>query len=289
MNYVHKSKEQLAQELEALQARVQELEAVTSYSALERLLLELQERNEALDIFTRVVTFDVKNALGFIGSFSKTLVDMYPTLSEADVRRYLGAILERAEKAALVVDELLLLDTVRQVDTAPAHRLAMEDIVSAALEQVADLLAAHQTEVFLPDAWPEVLGQPVLVQELWALYLSDLLRYGGEVRAISLGYDQATLTELPEGSYRLSRRRKWGREKNPPDGQVVQRRKFWVWARGSSLSVEQLTAAFQKYASLETTIIQHIMDKLDGCAGIEVHGTEARLFFTLPVPSDDPA
>ncbi len=287
MNYVHKSKEQLAQELETLRARIQELEADSSYSALERLLIELQERNEILDIFTRVVTFDIKNALGFIGSFSKTLVDMYPAISEERVRRYLHAIMERAERASTVVDELLLLDTVYQVDSPPLQLLAMDDAVAASLDQISNLIAVHQAEIVLPHSWPAVLGQAVLVQQLWALYIGDLLRYGGDVSTITLGYEERTFTGLPGHSCQLAiyRSRRYG--KSADEAQPVARRKFWVCADSSSLSADQLAQAFQKYASLETTIVQHIMDKLNGCAGIEAQGDCGRLFFTLPIATPE--
>jgi signal transduction histidine kinase len=70
----------------------------------------------------------------------------------------------------------------------------MQQIVKEALERLAWQIAEREAEITYPEEWPEVRGHPQLVEEVWANYISNALKYGGTRPRIALGYDANVIT-----------------------------------------------------------------------------------------------
>jgi PAS domain S-box-containing protein len=232
--------------------------------ALRRYAQELQSRNEELDAFAQTVAHDLKNPLGLIGGYAELLERDSKTLADPNLRESLEAIERNARKMENIIDELLLLSEARkiEVDLKP---LDMAHIVGEARQRLAYMIEEHQTDIELPEAWPQVLGYAPWVEEIWVNYLSNALKYGGQPPKIQLGADL------------------------PKDGMV----RFWVRDNGRGLTVEEQARLFTPFERLNQararghglglSIVRRIVEKLGGVAGVESTLGQGSLFsFTLP-------
>jgi len=230
---------------------------------------ELEERNEELDAFAHTVAHDLKNPLQNLVGYADFLADEYEGLP-ADIRQEaLITIVEAADRMHNIIGELLLLSEVRRGDVAP-QRLDMADIVASAQTRLGYLISQYEAEIVTPDAWPTALGHPAWIEEVWANYLSNAVKYGGDPASGLPPRVEVGATILEDGIVR-----------------------FWVRDNGPGLTPEEQARLFTPFTRLHQvkalghglglSIVQRIMDKLGGGVGIESEpGAGSTFYFSLP-------
>jgi signal transduction histidine kinase len=233
--------------------------------ALRQRTAELEARNEELDAFDHTVAHDLKGPLGHMVSFADALEEFYPTLSEEEVIGYLHTIATSGHKMSSIIDELLVLASVRKVREVELDALDMASIVDQVLLRLAYLTDSYQAEIIVPDAWPAASGYGPWVEEVWANYVSNALKYGGRPPRVELG---ATVQA---------------------DGMV----RFWIRDNGSGLTPEEQARLFTPFTRLDQirakghglglSIVRRIVERLAGQVGVESAPGEGSVFsFTLP-------
>jgi signal transduction histidine kinase/ActR/RegA family two-component response regulator len=224
---------------------------------------DLQARNEELDAFAHTVAHDLKNplsqAIGFATILSKDFEDIPPD----ELRQYLHFIALSTQKMENIINELLLLAGVRKTEVE-RKPLEMATIVGEALQRLAYLIEQNQAEIAVPDNWPAALGHGPWVEEVWANFLSNAVRYGGKPPRVELGADTT-------------------------DGQV----RFWVRDNGEGLAPEDQAKLFTPFTQLSQvqtqghglglSIVRRIVEKLGGQVGVESEvGAGSLFYFSLP-------
>jgi signal transduction histidine kinase len=236
---------------------------------------EISERDKLiaeLDAYAHTVAHDLKNPLGTLIGFSSMLETSYTELSDEQLHLCVSTIARNGRKMTNIIEELLLLASVRKVEDVEIEALNMATIVSEVLERLADMIAEHQAEIITPEAWPAALGHGPWVEEVWVNYVSNALKYGGQPPRVELG----------------------GKAPGEAHGQV----RFWVRDNGAGLSAEdqarlftpftQIHQARAKGHGLGLSIVQRIAEKLGGQVGVESKvGQGSVFFFTLPSAEDD--
>ncbi|MGD8623518.1 MAG: response regulator [Anaerolineae bacterium] len=230
---------------------------------------ELEARNAELDAFAQTVAHDIQDPLGLVIGFADILVKDGAEISPEEVREYLKIISRTAHKIHNIVHELLLLAEMRHQEIK-THPLEMERIVAQARFRLAHLIEQFDTEISSPDSWPVALGYDPWVEEIWANYLSNAIKYGGRPPRIELG---ATVA----------------------GDQVC----FWVRDNGDGVlpqAHEQLFVPFRRFTQarvkghgLGLSIVQRIVEKLGGQVGVESEGVPGKgsvFSFTLPAARD---
>ncbi|MGC9356941.1 MAG: sensor histidine kinase [Anaerolineae bacterium] len=230
----------------------------------------LQIRNEELDAFAHSVAHDIKTPLTTIYGFSRLLTRRYPELPAEELGLRLSNIASNSNRVCKIVDELLLLATVRKMDDIPIVPLDMGAIVAAAQERLADTITEYEAEMVLPATWPTACGYAPWIEEVWANYLSNAIKYGGRPPRIVLG---ATKTNNAHIS-------------------------FWVQDNGVGLTEEECARLFTPFTRLDQvsvkghglglSIVRRIVERLGGEVYMESEvGVGSRFSFTLPqdVPS----
>lgn len=236
----------------------------TQNEELTRLNNELAERNQELDAFAHTVAHDLKNPVGMIINFAE-LIAGEVKLPE-DTHRQLGLIARAARKMNNIVNELLLMAGMRRTEVEQ-YPLNMARIVGEARQRLSYMIEEREAELILPADWPVAVGHAPWVEEVWANYLSNGLKYGGQPPRLHLG--------AAAGS----------------DGMV----RFWVRDNGPGLSPEQQTQLFVEFTRLNQikteghglglSIARRIVEKLGGQVGVESEGIPGQgctFFFTLP-------
>ena len=255
-------------QLEEVIARVETHLALCDLRA--SLQQEIAERDKLiaeLDAYAHTVAHDLKNPVGTLIGFSSLLEMSYTEMSDEELRLSVSTIARSGRKMTNIIEELLLLASVRKVKEVKIKPLDMGTVVAQALERLADMIAESGAEIITPKVWPVALGYGPWVEEIWTNYVSNALKYGGQVPRVELG------GTVPESA----------------DDQV----RFWVRDNGAGLSDEDQVRLFTPFTQIHQvraeghglglSIVQRIADKLGGQVGVQSEvGQGSVFFFTLP-------
>jgi signal transduction histidine kinase len=252
--------------------RRQERALAESYRRSEAHRRELEAQNAELDAFAHTVAHDLKNPLAGMVMVSGLLERYDSSLTNEQRINYVQMLGQGLGKMQAIIDELLLLSSVRQREQVPLTPLDMAEIVSEAQKRLVYMFAGLQADanITLPDQWPVALGYAPWVEEVWVNYLSNAVKYGGRPLRIKLG---ATLVPASPGA----------------EQDMV---RFWIWNNGVCLTPEQQACLFVPFERLHDastegeglglSIVQRIVHKLGGEVGVEsAEGEGCTFFFTL--------
>ncbi len=229
-----------------------------------------------LDAYASTVAHDLKNPLSLIAGHANLIKRKSSEELPANVQNSLDMIAKTSYQMAQIVDSLLLLATVRNLDEIKTEPLDTAVLVNNAWGRLADLAEKANAQLIQPTEWPIAIGYTPWIEEVWANYLSNAIKYGGEPPRIEVGYDLPTTTNGTQAHIR-----------------------FWIQDNGHGLSQEETQTLFQQYSRLEQhsklqghglglSIVKRILEKLDGTYGVESEiGKGSKFFFTLPMTIEE--
>ncbi len=239
-------------------------EALRAYAA------ELEASNAELDAFSHTVAHDLKTPLASVVGFSKLLEARLEQGPAAQNRESLRAIARNGQRMANIIDDLLLLASVRKMDQIRLEPLDMQAIVTDALDRLSGLAAEREATFVTPEGWPVAVGIPGWVGEVWVNYMSNAIKYGGRWETqvpplVELGWN-------------------W-------DGDGG-RLRFWVRDNGNGLTEAQREVLFTQFTrlyqvqvqgyGLGLSIVRRIVERLGGQVGVEsAPGLGSTFWFTL--------
>jgi signal transduction histidine kinase len=213
----------------------------------------------------------LKDPLSVILGFAEVLSEDHNQFPPEKLSEYLNIIVSISRKAVSIINGLLLLAEVQHLQQQ-AEALDMQTIVNETLDRLTWQIAEGHAEIALPDTWPQVLGYPQLVEEVWANYINNALKYGGPNPQITLGYDSAS---------------------EHPQDEAYQR--FWVHDSGPGIALQIRENLFEPFVRLADgrlrssshglglSIVRRIIEKLGGKVGVESPPSGGCCFwFTLP-------
>jgi signal transduction histidine kinase len=226
----------------------------------------LNAQNAELDAFAHTVAHDLTTPLvGLIGYADLLQMSVLRGTID-DLPQHAEVVASSGRKMVQIINELLLLARVRKQSDVPSNRLAMGAIVRDAELRLAHQIAAAQATITRPEVWPEAIGYAPWIEEVWANYISNAIKYGGPKAQITLGAEPTAQGHI----------------------------RFWVRDTGMGLSAAQQARLFTAFTRLHTaraeghglglSIVQRIIAKLGGEVGVESElGRGACFFFTLPM------
>jgi PAS domain S-box-containing protein len=232
---------------------------ITEQKGLETALVQ---QNLELDAFAHTVAHDLKSPLSLLAGFADVLVS---ELEDEDSKvRLLGdKIREYAVKSIHIVNELLLLSTVRREDVM-VEPIDMTSLLFEVLEQLQQLTSHYHGLIRLPERLPAAWGKVSWVQEVWINYLSNALKYGGHQPTICIDAE-----ELDNGMVRYS-----VQDSGPGISEDEQYDLFTEFTKLSQVRTEGF--------GLGLSIVRRIVEKLGGEVGVESKpGEGSTFYFTL--------
>lgn len=219
-----------------------------------------------LNAFDYMVAHDLKTPLTNMILSSEMLWEKISNKLDPDTVNFLDIIRQMATKMNLIITELLVLASVRQQQVVP-EPLNMPKIIDQAKSRLHRMIIESNAEITQPTNLPSAMGYAQWVEEVWANYISNALKYGGNPPRIELG---------AETQY---------------DGSV----RFWVRDNGDGLNQEAIAQLFTAFTRLDKvrvtghglglSIAKRIVEKLNGKVGVESEGVPGRgsiFSFTLP-------
>jgi signal transduction histidine kinase len=258
----------------ALNLREEIAERQQAQATLQAYTQELEISNAELDAFAHTVAHDLKNPLAGLLGIAYLLEKRAADRPLESIVKSARHIARAGEKMNNIIDELLLLASVRKLEEIPRTPLDTDDIVNEALARLEEMLDEYEATLTLPEHWPVAIGYAPWIEEVWVNYLSNALKYGGHPEEgiapqVSIGYD---LLE----------------DKNI---------RFWVQDNGPGLSAEEQAQLFTQFTRLHQaragghglglSIVQRIMTRLGGTVGVESHGEQRGSCFYFTLPADE--
>lgn len=247
--------------------RVDEIEraitiAVTRFNDM----MSLSKLNAELDAFAHTVAHNLKSPLSLIVGYAELLRSEL-ILSDQQ-QTFFTALTRNAHKMNNVIDELLLLAEMRKTEIT-MKPLNMSRIITEAQQRLTHLIQEYQAKLIMPEHWPQAVGHGPWVEEIWANYISNGIKYGGTPPRLKFG-----ATERSGGMIRF-----WIRDNGPGLTPQEQKKLFVPFTRLNQLDTSG--------SGLGLSIARQIAEKLGGQAGVESEGPGqgCTFYFTLPARS----
>ena len=234
---------------------------------LKRVNALLQISNADLEAFARMVAHDLKNPISGIVGHAELLEAQLERagILEPFVTERVNSITRSGRKMSSIIESLLLLATIGRKEVA-YHPLDMVEIVSAVQERLFVMVNESNVQISFPDRWLPAVGYTPWIEEVWANYISNAIKYGGDPPQIQLGCNQL------------------------PDKKMV---RFWVKDNGNGISAKGQAQLFTEFTRLSEqkgsghgiglSIVRRVVEEQGGVVGVESKEGEGSLFyFTLP-------
>jgi PAS domain S-box-containing protein len=224
-----------------------------------------------LDAFSHTVAHDLKNPLQGIIGYASLLAGDSDRFTPDELARYLTLIEQYGYQMTAIINELLLLASVRKLDEINTQPVYMTPLLKSVLSRLDFLIQESSAQVvMLSGDWPVARGYAPWIEEVWANYISNAIKYGGQPPRVELGADR-----LPDSRLR-----------------------FWVRDNGQGIPPEKRAKLFAEFTRLEyqrveghglgLSIVRRIMDKLGGDVGVDSTIGEGSVFsFILPEDNED--
>lgn len=224
----------------------------------------IYEQNAELNAFAHTVAHDLKNPLSVISGLAKLITDELKDIQREDMELTLRNLNDTVRRVHNIIDELLLLATVRR-DEITLLPLDTAALVHRAQQRLMPLIRDKNAVIKAPQEWETALGYAGWVEEIWTNYLSNALKYGGNPPIIELG------SRLQDDGYV----RFWVKDNGPGIPQDQQPRLFAEFTRLSKVRA--------RGHGLGLSIVLRIVQRLHGVVGVEsTVGQGSTFYFTLP-------
>ncbi len=243
------------------------LARVENHIALHQLQNDLREQVAELDAFAHTVAHDLKNPLALVVGLVDFVMVQYEDSVPSELIDYLKKVQNTGYRGINIIDELLLLASVRKQDVTTSS-LDMEMILASAQDRLGFLFQKYKGDIQLPDSWPLAVGYAPWIEEVWVNYISNALKYGGTPPVLELG-----AAEQPNDMVRY-----WVRDNGPGLSEEKQKVLFTEFVRLSEVRVEGY--------GLGLSIVRRIVEKLNGRVGVISNPDQGcEFFFELPAAS----
>ena len=241
-----------------------------SKAQLREQVFALQLQNKELEAFAHIVAHDLKEPLTAL-IISVDSIGHFSNLTSEDLKEYLQQIGSTAYGMNKIVNSLLLFAEVSKSE-APVGPVQMDRVVANVLDRLSHMIQERRVKIVLPQVWPDAIGYGPWIEEVWANFLSNALKYGGQPPCVELGASARS------------------------DGML----RFWTRDNGAGIPPEICSRLFipdnpinrlgHSRDGLGLPIVYNIVEKLGGKVGVESEmGKGSLFFFTLPASPSFPA
>ena len=229
-------------------------------------VIALQTRNQELEEYAHMVAHDLKEPLTVLIMIADSIKDI-PDPTGEDLRECMLKSQSTAYDMRRIIKSLLFFAEVSKAE-APREAVHMAQVVENVQTRLSYMIREQQAQILFPQVWPDALGYGPWIEEVWANFLSNALKYGGRPPRVELGASDSS-----DGMLRF-----WTRDNGPG---IPPEARTCLFTRGNPLS-----HLSHMGDGLGLPIVHNIVEKLGGEVGVESEvGQGSLFFFTLPAAS----
>ncbi|MDP3519220.1 MAG: ATP-binding protein [Hydrogenophaga sp.] len=177
-------------EVRRLQELLQDLNQTLEVRVQER-TRQLLEANRDLESFSSSVSHDLRAPLRHITSFIAILQEHLGEQADATTTKHLATIADAAQRMVALIEGLLAFS---RLGLAPLQKreVGMATQVSASINRLTHDIGAQQVDWTVAPDLPAVLGDPLLISQVWDNLLGNALKYSRqrERSAVQVGWQQ---------------------------------------------------------------------------------------------------
>jgi PAS domain S-box-containing protein len=164
-----------------------EVELVKAANALRQRNEDLLRSNQELDSFAYIASHDLKEPLRGIHNYATFLIEDYHDQLDDEGKDKLDTLKRLTQRLDGLLDSLLELSRLGRVDFTPGA-VDLDQIVHETLESLSITLQERKTEIRLPAPLPIVLGDAVLLGEVFRNLVTNAMKYNEKSeRSIEIG------------------------------------------------------------------------------------------------------
>ena len=243
--------------------RTLELQQKTQQLELQTQALEVQNRE--LDAYAHSVAHDLKNPLTTIIGMASLLNNGRSSMSEEIIISSLAAIERTGKKMSSIISALLLLANIRRADEVIIKPLNLQLLAKEACSRLELLTQQYAAQIHFVGSWPQGIGYEQWVEEVWANYLSNAIKYGGTPPHIEIGCENSSSSHV----------------------------KCWVRDYGAGIAEDRQAELFIQFSRLDAhtsdghglglSIVKRIVERLGGEVGYSLaEGGGSCFWFSVP-------
>jgi PAS domain S-box-containing protein len=225
--------------------------------------LEREHLIADLQAYAHIVAHDLKNPLSVIAGYLELLTLIDPNERE-EWRDYVQHLIQMQRKMTNIINDLLMLATVRQGIHVPLETVNIHATLHNALQRLQQPIAESAAQVDIISDLPDAYGYAAWIEQVWINILSNAIKFGGK----------------------------------PPHIQVSARRedtmiRYSIQDNGKGLTAAQIMQVFKPFTRYDDgsieghgvglSIVKSILEKLNGEVGVEsIVGSGSTFYFCLP-------
>ena len=238
----------------------------SSHEQLRKLLSDLRARNKELEAYDHMLAHDLKDPLTIMIAAADLITDV-PDLTSQELKECMQQIRSTAYEMNSIINNLLLFAEVSKAEV-PVEPVDMAKVVANVRNRLSYMIKENRAKINLPRVWPRAFGYGPWLEEVWANYISNALKHGG----------QPPYVELGASAQEDSMVRFWTRDNGPGLAPNAQASLFTPFSQSDRLP--------NRGHGLGLSIALQIVEKLGGQVGVESElGKGSLFFFTLPASS----
>jgi two-component system, chemotaxis family, sensor kinase Cph1 len=162
---------------------------------LERLNLELREKNSQLDAFAYVASHDLKEPLRGIHNFAGFLLEDHGKTLDAEATAHVRTVLRLSERMESLLDSLLYYSRLSRTEFAPAE-IDMDQALTDAIDLSMSRLREYGVQVRRPRPLPRARADFDRMSEVFANLIANAIKYNDKAeRWVEIGHRDAAATE----------------------------------------------------------------------------------------------
>jgi signal transduction histidine kinase len=146
--------------------------------------VELQRSNRELESFSYSVSHDLRAPIRHIAGFMELLEKHAGTTFDDKSKRYVRMVIESAEEAGKLIDELLEFSRMGRAEMA-TRQVSLGDLTQDAWQQLAQDRGTRAIEFELADL-PTVQADPAMLRAVMKNLLSNAIKYSGRQPAATI-------------------------------------------------------------------------------------------------------
>jgi two-component system, sensor histidine kinase and response regulator len=237
-----------------------------SHEQLCAMLSDLRTRNKELEAYDHMLAHDLKDPLTIMIAAADLITDV-PDLTSQELKECMQQIRFTAYEMNTIINNLLLFAEVSKTE-APMQPVDMAKVVTNVRHRLDYMIKENRAKINLPRVWPRAIGYGPWIEEVWANYISNAIKHGGQPPYVELG-----ASAQPDSMIRF-----WTRDNGPGLPPNAQASLFTPFSQSGRI--------LNRGHGLGLSIALQIVEKLGGQVGVESElGKGSLFFFTLPASS----
>ena len=156
-----------------------------SHEQLRELLSDLRARNQELEAYDHMLAHDLKDPLTIMIAAADLITDV-PDLTGQELKECMQQIKYTAYEMNSIINSLLLFAEVSKAEV-PVEPVNMAKVVTNVRIRLGTMIKENEAKISIPRAWPHAFGYGPWLEEVWANYISNALKHGGQPPYVELG------------------------------------------------------------------------------------------------------